>query len=216
MEAFMRVMDVMRICAVVGAVSLCGAGTARGASVVLAHIKANGATASHNSFDPASGIAYDFTVTTNTDSSGTTTFFSFFTQKCDSTFTICTGTFGNGGIPNGDFKSSPGTASLNTNLLTNSGFQVFNYIQDNSQGTFTTSPGTGGLVNVAWKKIPRESQSSTGTSTFVFGPFSNKSTGSQTFDFASSSGTLLGATLPTNGSGFIGQNKTSDIIINRN
>jgi hypothetical protein len=216
MEAIMRVMDGMRICAVVGAVSLGGVGAAHGASVVLANIKVNGATASNNSFDPGSGIAYDFTVSRNDTSSGTTTFFSFFTQKCDATFTICTGSFGNGFIPNGDFSASTGTASLNTNLLTNSGFPVFNYIQDNSQGTFTTSPGTGGLVNVTWKKIPRESQSMVGTQTFVFGPFSNKITGTQSFDNATPSGTFLGATLPANGFGFIGQNKSSQIIINRN
>lgn len=68
----------------------------------------------------------------------------------------------------------------------------------------------------ASKKIPRQSQSFTGTSTFVFGGFSNKLTGSQDSDSANTTGTLNGATLPTNSSSFIGSTKTSQIIISRN
>ena len=64
---------------------------------------------------------------------------------------------------------------MNTNLATNSGFQVFDYVQDDSSnGAFTQTPGVGGIVAINWKKIARQSQSFTGTSTLVSGGFSNK------------------------------------------
>jgi hypothetical protein len=208
----MRTIEALRLGAMVGAICLFGAGAAH-AGAVVTQFKANGAMASHNSFDGTT--AYDLAVNRNDTGSGTTTFFAFFTQRCDANFTLCTGTFGNGNIPNGDFSASTGTASLNTNLATNSGFQVFNYVQDNVNNTFTTTPGVGGIVTISWKKIPRQSQSFTGTSTFVFGGFSNKFTGSQSSDSASTTGTLLGVTLPTNSSSFIGSTKSSQIIISR-
>ena len=208
----MRVMEGLRICAAVGAISVFGAGVAH-AGAEVTRFRANGAMASHNSFDGTT--AYDLAVNRNDTSSGTTTFFSFFTQTCDANFTICSGKFGFGNIPNGDFSVSTGTASLNTNLASNSGFQVFTYVQDNSNGTFTQTPATGGIVTITWHKNPRQSQSFTGTSTFVSGGFSSTVNGSQTSNSASTTGTLLGVPLPTISSSFIGTNKSSQIIINR-
>lgn len=209
----MRAIEGLRICTVVGAILLFGVGVAQ-AGAMVTQFRANGATATHNSFDGTT--AYDLAVSRNDTSSGKTTFFSFNTQTCDATFTICTGKFGFGNIPNGDFIVGTGAASLNTNLAANSGFQVFTYVQDNSTGTFTQTPAVGGLVAINWKKIPRQSQSFTGTSTFVSGGFSTRNTGSQTLDAASTTGTLLGVTLPAFSSSFIGSNNSSQITISRN
>ena len=209
----MRMMDGLRLFTVVGAMSLLGAGAAHAATEVT-HFKANGASASHNSSNGTT--AFDLAVNRNDTPSGTTTFFSFNTQTCDATFSICTGVLGFGNIPNGDFSAAGGTASLNTNLATNTGFTVLNYVQDNVNGTFTTTPGVGGIVTINWKKIPRQSSSFTGTSTFVSGGFSTKQTGSQSSDSATSTGTLLGTPLPTVSSSFIGLTKSSQITISRN
>ena len=207
----MRMMNGLRSFTVVGAISLLGAGAVR-AQTEVTHFKANGATAVHNSFDGTT--AYDLSVNRNDSGSSSTTFLSFETQTCNADFSVCTGIFGFGNIPSGDFNASGGTAGLNTNLATNSGFTVFNYVQD--ANGFNTTPGFGGIIIINWKKIPRQSSSMTGTQTFVSGGFSNKLTGSQSNDSATSTGTFLGVSLPTNGSGFIGLTKSSQIIIFRN
>ena len=210
----MRMMEGLRICAAVGAIALCGAGAAHAAGVVT-QFKANGGMATHNSFDGTTG--YDLAVNRNDTASGRTTFFSFFTQTCDATFTICTGKLGFGNIPNADFNVSTGSASLNTNLSTNSGFQTFTYVQDNSAGTFTETPVVStGIVSINWRKDPRQSQSFTGVQTFVSGGFSNKITGSQTTTSATTTGSLLGVTLPAISSSFVGTNTSSQIIISHN
>lgn len=209
----MRAMEGLRICAVVGAASLVGTGAAHGGAEVT-RFRANGAMATHNSFDGTT--AYDLAVNRNETGSGTTTFFSFVTQTCDANFIVCTGKLGFGNIPNGDFSASTGTASLNTNLATNSGFQLFSYVQDNANGTFTQTPAVGAIVTINWQKIPRQSQSFTGTSTFVSGGFSNTVNGSQTSSSARTTGTLLGVPLPATSTSSIGTNKSSQIIINRN
>jgi hypothetical protein len=209
----MRVMAGMRFGAVVAAISLCGAGAAH-AQAEVTHFSANGAFASHNSSNGTT--AFDLAANRNDSGSGTTTFFSFNTQTCDANFTVCTGVLGFGNIPNADFSVSTGTASLNTNLATNSGFQMSNYVQDLVNGTFTQTPVTpSGIVNISWKKIPRHSQSFTGTSTFVSGGFSTRASGSQSADSASSTGTLRGTPLPTVSSSFIGTNKSSQVTISR-
>jgi hypothetical protein len=209
----MRVIRGLGVCAMVATASLFGAGAAH-AGAVVAQSKANGAMASHNSFDGTT--AYDLGVNRNDTSSGTTTFLSFNTQTCTADFSVCSGLFGSGNIPNGDFSASTGTASLNTNLATNSGFQVFNYVSDFANGIFTQTPAVAGIVIVNWKKIPRQSSSFTGTSTFVSGAFSNKVTGSQTADAATSTGTLFSVPLPANSSSLIGTTRSSQITINRN
>jgi hypothetical protein len=209
----MKTMDGLRLFTVVGAMSLLGAGAAH-AGAEVTHFKANGASASHNSFNGTT--AFDLAVNRNDTPSGTTTFLSFTTQTCDATFSICTGVQGFGNIPSGDFSVAGATASLNTNLATNPGFTVLNFVQDNVNGTFTTTPGVGGIVTVNWKKIPRQSNSSTGTQTLVSGGFSTKLTGSQSSDSATSTGTLLGTPLPTSSSSFIGTTKSSQVIISRN
>lgn len=209
----MKMMDGLRLFAVVGAMSLLGAGAAQAGTEVI-RFNANGAFASHNSFNGTT--AFDLRADRNDTGSGTTTFFSFRTETCDANFTICTGVLGFGNIPNGDFSVGGATAKLNTNLATNPGFTVLNYVNDFANGTFTTTPGVGGIVTVNWKTIPRQSTSFTGTQTFVSGGFSNKITGSQSSDSATTTGTLLGIPLPTISSSFVGTNKSSQVIINRN
>jgi hypothetical protein len=209
----MRMMDALRLFTVVGAMSLLGAGAAH-AGAEVTRFKANGASASHNSSNGTT--AFDMGVNRNDTGSGSTTFFSFRTETCDANFTICTGVLGFGNIPNGDFSVAGATASLNTNTATNPGFTVLNYVNDFANNTFTTTPGVGGIVTVNWKKIPRQSSSSTGTQTFVSGGFSNKFTGTQSSDSATSTGTLLGTPLPTISSSFVGTTQSSQVIISRN
>jgi hypothetical protein len=200
--------------AMVAAVSLAGAGAAH-AGATVTQVKTNGAMASHNSFDGTT--AYDLGVFVNGTSTGTTTFLSFETQACAADFSTCHGIFGFGNIPNGDFNASTGTASLNTNLSTNSGFTMFSYVQDFVNNTYTQTPlVTGGIVNINWKKIPRQSSSFTGTSTFVSGPFSNTFNGSQSSDSANTTGSLLGVQLPAISSSLIGTTKSSQKVIIRN
>jgi hypothetical protein len=195
----------------VGAMSVFGAGAAH-AGAEVSHFKSNGANASHNSFNGTT--AFDLNVTRNDSASGTTTFFAFFTQTCNADFSVCTGTFGNGFIPNADFTVGGANANLNTNLATNSGFQVFNYVQDATG--FNTTPGIGGIVTISWKQIPRQSTSMKGTQTTVFGGFSVKFTGEQSSNSANTTGTLNGVALPTTSSSLIGTSKSSEVIINRN
>ena len=208
----MRITARLRLFTMVGALLLLG-GAAR-AQVEMTHFKASGARASLNSFNGTT--AYDLSV--NRDDSGTTltTFLSFVTQQCDATFTVCSGVFGSGNIPNSDFNASTGTANLNTNLATNPGFQLINYVQDNANGTFTSSPAVRGIVNVNWKKVPRQSSSMTGTQTLVSGGFSTKFTGTQTSDSATATGTVLSAPLPAPSSGLISLAKSSAMVITRN
>ena len=215
-HGMMKMIDGLRLCTVVGAMSLLGAGAAH-AGAEITRFNANGAFASHNSFNGTT--AFDLRADRNETGSGTTTFFSFRTETCDANFTICTGVLGFGNIPNGDFSvagATAATASLNTNLATNPGFTVLNYVNDFANNTFTTTPGVGGIVTINWKKIPRQSFSSTGTQTFVSGGFSNKLTGTQTSNSATATGTLLGMPLPTISSSFVGANKSSQVIISRN
>lgn len=209
----MRVTEGLRLCAMVATISVVGAGAAR-AEKEVTKFKANGAMASHNSNDGTTG--YDLAVNRN-EATGqeTTTFFSFITQTCTADFSICSGIQGFGPIPNGDFKVNGGTASLDTNLATNSGFQVFNYVQDNVNGTFTTTPAVGGIVAINWKKIPRQSTSFKGTSKSVTGGFTSKSVGEQDSDLAKTTGALLGVPLPTVSRSFIGTNKSVQVTITR-
>jgi hypothetical protein len=210
----MKAMKGLGLCGMVAAVALLGAGAAH-AGAEITHFKTNGAMASHNSSDGVT--AYDLGVNVNTTSSGTTTFLSFETQTCNADFSVCSGIFGFGTIPNADFKASTGTASLNTNLATNSGFTLFNYVNDFVNNVFTQTPAAVvGTVVINWKKTPRQSSSFSGTSTNVSGPFSNTFKGTQSADSATTIGTLLGIQLPTNSSSFIGTTTSSQKIISRN
>lgn len=209
----MRVMEGLRLWAMVATISVVGAGAAR-AEKEVTKFKANGAMASHNSNNGTT--AFDLAVSRNeATGTDTTTFFSFVTESCNADFSVCSGIQGFGTIPNGDFKVNGGTASLNTNLATNSGFQVVNYVRDNVNGTFTQTPAVGGLVIINWKKIPRQSTSFKGTSKNVSGAFTNKSVGEQDSDSANTTGTLLGVPLPTVSSSFIGTNKSVQVTITR-
>jgi hypothetical protein len=209
----MKVTERLRLCAMVATISVVGAGAAR-AEKEVTKFKANGAMATHNS--NSGTTAYDLAVNRNeATGTNTTTFFSFVTQTCTADFSVCSGIQGSGPIPNGDFKANGGTASLDTNLATNSGFQVFNYIQDNVNGTFTQTPGVGGIVTINWKKIPRRSTSFKGTAKTVSGGFTNKSVGEQDSDSADTTGILLGVPLPTVSTSFIGTNKSVQVTITR-
>jgi len=193
----MRAMESLRVCAAVATISLLGAGVAHATGAEVTRFKSNGANASHNSFDGKT--AYDLGVSTNTQaSSGTTTFLSFDTQTCASDFSVCSGIFGFGNIPNADFSVNGANATLNTNTNTNSNFTVFNYVQDNVNNTFTQTPA-----------------SFKGVSTTVSGAFSNSFTGEQASDSATATGTLLSVPLPAMQSSFIGTMKSSQTIINR-
>lgn len=207
----MRIMEGLRSWVMVAAISLFGAGAAH-AGAQVAHFKANGANASHNSFDGTT--AYDLGVNVNTTGSNTSTFLSFNTQTCTPDFSVCHGVFGFGSIPNGDFSVNGANATLNTNTATNPNFTVFNYVQD--ANGFTTTPGVGGILVISWKKDQRQSNSFKGTSTFVSGGFSHKNTGEQASDSAPATGTFLGVPLPAMQSSFIGTSKSTDVIISRN
>jgi hypothetical protein len=136
----------------------------------------------------------------------------FNTQTCAPDFSVCSGVFGFGNIPNADFSVNGANATLNTNTNTNPNFTAFNYVQDNVNGTFNTSPGVGGIVAIGWRKNGVQSSTFKGTSTFVSHVFTHTNTGEQDSDTA----TLLGVSLPALQSSFIGTAKTKDTVISRN
>ena len=206
----MRVTESLRLCAMVATVSLLGAGVAH-AGAQVAHFKSNGANASHNSFNGTT--AFDLNVTVNTSGNTTSTFFAFETQTCNSDFSVCTGIFGNGNIPNSDFTVNGENANLNTSTATNPNFTVFTYIQD--ANGFNTTPAPGGIVTISWKKNHQTSQSFKGTSEFIAAGFSHKNIGETASDSATATGTLLGMPLPSTQSSFIGTSKSTDTVISR-
>jgi len=207
----MRVTEGLRLCAMVATVSLLGAGAAH-ATTPVAHFKSNGANASHNSFNGTT--AFDLNVTVNASGGTTSTFFAFETQTCNSDFSVCTGIFGNGTIPNSDFTVAGENANLNTNTAINPNFNVFTYIQD--ANGFNTTPAAGGIVTISWKKNRQFSTFFKGTSEFISAGFSHKNVGENTSDSANATGTLLGMPLPTTqASSLIGTNKSTDTIITR-
>ena len=75
----MRFTEGLRLCAIVGAFSLFGAGAARAAEVT--HFSANGNMATHNSFDGSASL--DLSVTKDDQGSKSTTNFFFNKQTCD-------------------------------------------------------------------------------------------------------------------------------------
>ncbi len=207
----MKTMQRLGLFTVAGAISIWAAGTAWAAEVT--RFSANGSSATHNSFDPATSTAYDLAVFKNDQGQSSTTNFFFNKQICDAT--SCRGTLGFGTIPNADFTFGPGAAKLNTNLASNPSYQVFNYVQDFVNNTYTQTPTTGGVVVIDWKIIPRQSSSFTGVSTFVSGSFSNRFTGEQSSNRANTTGTFFGLQLPTSSSSLLGTTKQSQIIISR-
>ena len=209
----MRVMEGLRVCAAVATISLLGAGVAQAATEVT-HFKSNGANASHNSFDGTT--AYDLNVSVNTSGGTTSTFFAFNTQTCNADFSVCSGVFGFGNIPNADFSVNGANATLNTNTVTNPNFTVFNYVNDFANGIFTQTPGTGGIVAISWRKNGVQSSSFKGTSIFSSHVFTHKNIGEQASDTATATGTLLGMPLPAMQSSFIGTSKSTDSVISRN
>ena len=211
----MRVTEGLRLCAMVATISLVGATVAHAKGAEITRFKSNGANANHNSFNGTT--AFDIGVSTNSQTgSATTTFLSFNTQTCTADFSVCSGVFGSGNIPNADFSVNGANATLNTNTNTNPNFTVFNYVQDNINGTFTTSPGTGGIVSISWKKNGLQSSGFKGTSFFISHVFTHTNTGEQESDSATSTGTLLGQPLPATQNSFIGTSKTRDTVITRN
>lgn len=207
----MRVTEGLRLSAMVATISLLGAGVAH-AGAQVAHFKSNGGNAAHNSFDGTT--AFDMNVQMNVQSSGTTTFLAYDTQTCNSDFSVCTGVFGSGMIPNSDFTMNGANAALNTNTASNPNFTVINFVSDSTG--FHTSPGVGGILNISWRMDHLTSSSFTGTSVFTSGGFSHKNTGTQSFASAKATGTFLGVPLPTlfaNSS--IGTSKSTDSVINR-
>ena len=208
----MRVTEGLRLSAMVATISLLGSGAAHAQGAQVSHNKSNGGNAFHNSFDGTT--AYDLNASVNTSGNSTSTFLAYDTQTCNSDFSVCTGIFGSGNIPNSDFSINGANATLNTNTATNPNFTVINFVQDATG--FHTSPGVGGIVNISWRIDHLTSSSFTGTSTFSGGGFTHRSTGSQSFNSAKSTGTFLGVTLPTVSSSSIGTTSNMDTVIIRN
>jgi len=206
----MRVTEGLRLSAMVATISLLGAGVAH-AGAQVAHFKSNGANASHNSFNGTT--AFDFNASVNTSGNTTTTFLAYDTQTCNADFSVCSGVFGSGNIPNADFKVSGANATLNTNTATNPNFTVINFVSDSTG--FNTTPGVGGILNVSWQMNHQTATFFKGTSTFTGGGFSHTNIGENSFDSATATGTFLGMPLPTQQSSAIGSSKSTDTVINR-
>jgi hypothetical protein len=207
----MRVTEGLRLSAMVATISLFGSGAAHAQGAQVAHFKSNGGNAFHNSFDGTT--SYDLNASVNTSGGTTTTFLAYDTQTCNADFSVCTGIFGSGNIPNSDFTMNGANATLNTNTATNPNFTVINFVSD-ADG-FHVTPGVGGIVNISWRIDHLTASSSTGTSTFTGGGFTHKNTGSSSFNSAKSTGTFLGVPLPTISSSSIGMTSSMDSVIIR-
>jgi hypothetical protein len=194
--------------ALLGIIGLSGARTAAAAEVT--HFGANGDFATVNSFD---AVPLDLSVTKNSNGNNASTNLFFNRSTCDDNG--CSGIFGFGSIPNGDFTAGPGSARLNTNLAANPGFSVFSYVNDYVNGTFTQTPITGGIVAIDWKSIPRNSTKQTGESTITSNGFSIHTSGSSSFVRANATGSFFGIPLSGAGQNAIGTNNSRTMVISR-
>src|SRR6266540_3205558 len=202
----MRTTDRITILASVIALSLTVIGAADAAEIT--RFNANGSSASANGFDGTTFV--DLFVTRNESTGqGTTTNLYFNRQSCDVNGS-CSGILGYGTIPNADFTPAGGSSKLNTNLAAVPGYQGFSF---NSNGQ---TPISCGVIAIDWKQFPRQSSSSNGQSTFVSGAFSVMFSGSQSSSQARANGSIFATPIPTDSYGLFGQNKTSQLIINRN
>jgi hypothetical protein len=115
------------------------------------------------------------------------------------TFTLLQGGFGT--IPNGDFSGGGKQLRLRTNTSNNPNFIVF--------------AGNGGLVSVTWQANGFFFSSSSGTSTFKSGTFSERFQGTSSNASATATGSIVGIPIDANQSSGIGSNHTVQIDIFR-
>jgi hypothetical protein len=133
----------------------------------------------------------------------------FFNQSiCDDTG--CRGIFGFGTIPKTDFSVGPGAAHLNTNTASNPSFVAFSFVNDFVNQIFTQTPITGGIIQIDWKAIPRNTTKQSGESTFSANGFSVHRTGSSIVNTATATGSLFGVPFGP-GQNFIGTTKSMTI-----
>ena len=192
---------------VVAAVALLGARAAGAANVT--QFKSSGSTAVANTFD---AVPLDLAVDVNGNGSNATTNLFFNKETCDDNG--CSGIFGFGTIPNGDFSGGTGSSKLNTNLATNSSYSVFSFTIDFNTGNSTQTQITGGIIHIDWKAIPRNSTHQSGESTVTSGAFSVHRSGSSDFVQATATGTFFGVPIGP-GQNSIGTSKSMSVTITR-
>ncbi len=193
---------------IVGAFTLLSASLASAAEVT--HFSANGSFATMISNDGDTSL--QLAVTRNEAQKETTTNLFFNQQLCDAN--ACSGIFGAGTIPNADFNVGGGLSRVDTNLATNPTFQCASFIQDFVNG-YSQTPIPCGAIAIAWKSIPRQSNTSNGHQSSTAGPFSTHFTGQQSSDRAKANGMFFGAPIATDSSGQMGVNKSSFLQIVR-
>jgi hypothetical protein len=191
--------------ALIGAFALVGARAASAAEVT--HFGANGDMATVNTFD---NPPLDLSVTRDDNGKNATTNLFFNQSICDDFG--CSGIFGFGTIPNGDFSAGPGSARLNTNLASNPSFTAFSFVFDFTTGTNTQTPITAGIVMIDWKSVPHNSSKQTGESTTTSNGFSTHTSGSSSFVRATATGSFFGVPIGV-GSDSIGTNNSRTIVI---
>lgn len=113
------------------------------------------------------------------------------------TFTLLQG--GAGTIPNADYSGGGKQQRLTTNTATNPNFFVF--------------AGTGGVVSVSWKGNGFFQTTSSGTSTFKSGTFTQRSQGNSSSSSATATGAVVGFPIDPNQSSSIGSNHSVTIDI---
>lgn len=106
---------------------------------------------------------------------------------------------GYGTIPVGDFSGNGGALSVNTNTTGNANFYTY--------------AGPTGVVTASWQSTGIYQVSSNGTQTITTPTFRQRSVGQSDFTYASTSGSIVGLSIPSQNSGSISSNRSVSITI---
>lgn len=170
-------------------------------AAVVNHFNANGEYAAASTDDGA-GYSSQVSVYRGGTTRAPETYLNYYWSSCayEGTVFSCSGENGWGLIPNGAFRATARSASVDVDTagLTNTAFSwSYDYATDTY--TFQEWPSAGGRIAVAWTKSAEFSARFTGTSEQNYLNFKFISNGSQQSSSARASGTLFGAGFAGNG-----------------
>lgn len=150
------------------------------------HFVSNGdhATVYWSSYDSTGGFSYGYLdVSRGGTTRAPTTSLYYYAQSCDQ-FNNCVYGNGTGTIPNRDFSGGGQQFRLNTNTTTNPDFYTYY--------------GPTGIIAADWKADGVYERSQSGTSSYRYGNFTERTQGNSTYQSASASGSVVGISVGAN------------------
>lgn len=150
------------------------------------HFVSNGehATVYWNSYDSTGAFSYGYLdVSRGGTSKAPTTSLYYYAQSCDQFYNCVSGN-GGGTIPNRDFSGGGKQYHLSTNTATNP--------------DFSTWYGPTGIIAVDWKADGMFERSQSGTSSYRYPYFVERTQGNSTSQTAAASGSVLGVSFGAN------------------